>query len=439
MTPKKSNPQEDTSKDTASEQVALHAIQKKLVGKKLNYQDIYAIMDGIAKKRLSQILTTYFVASGYSKGFTDQELFYLTKAMVETGEQLKFKGIIADKHSIGGLPGTRTTLIVVPIVAAAGFTIPKSSSRAITTPGGTADDMEVLADVNFTKEEIYKIVEKTNGCIVWGGSINIAPADDIIIKVEEPLLFESYDKILVSIMAKKIAFGSTHVVIDLPYGTTVKVHRLKDANILKEKFEYLAKRFGIKIRCIIHKTDEPFGRGIGPLLETREAMRVLEQTQNRPSDLEIRSVNLAGNLLELCLEDSPKKLQEDIQKQYGNAFGWATHLLQSGKALEKMKEIIKAQKGDPTITSHQLHPGKYTYDVIAIYPGTVAKIHSRNITIITKILGAPKEKAAGIYLHKKIGEKIVKGEILCTLYSNSTYNLKEAKDSLSNFPMFIFE
>ena len=184
--------------------LALQAIRKKLVGKKLNYNEIFAIM-GCNQQRnvLSPILTTYFAASGYSKGFTDEEMFFLTKAMIETGEKLEFKGIVADKHSIGGVPGTRTTLIVIPIVAAAGFLIPKSSSRAITTPGGTADDMEVLAPVTFTKEQIYRIVAKTNACIVWGGSVDIAPADDELIKVEEPLMFESFDKILVSIMAKK--------------------------------------------------------------------------------------------------------------------------------------------------------------------------------------------------------------------------------------------
>ena len=251
--------------------IALEAIQKKLVGKTLTDREIYSIMDEIARNRLGEVLTTYFAASGYSKGFTNKELYYLTRAMVDTGDHLEFSGIVADKHSIGGVPGTRTTLIVVPIVAAAGFTIPKSSSRAITTPDGTADDMEVLAPVVLSKDKIYKIVKKTNGCIVWGGSFGIAPADDIIINIEKPLLFESYDKILVSIMAKKVAFSSNHVVIDLPYGKMVKVHRVKDAEILKEKFEYLARKFKIRIKVLIHKTDEPAGRGIGPILETREA------------------------------------------------------------------------------------------------------------------------------------------------------------------------
>lgn len=189
--------------DIKQSQLALEAIRKKLVGKTLNYREIYAVMDQISHDKLGDVLTTYFAASGYSHGFSTEELYLLTKAMVETGQKLQFSGIVADKHSIGGTPGTRTTLILVPIVAAAGFKIPKSSSRAITTPGGTADDMEAVAKVEFSKEEIMKIVSKVGGCIVWGGSFNIAPADDLLIQVEKPLLFESFDKILVSIMAKK--------------------------------------------------------------------------------------------------------------------------------------------------------------------------------------------------------------------------------------------
>lgn len=416
---------------------ALVAIQKKLVGKKLTYSEIYAIMDQIAKERLGDVLTTYFAASGYSKGFNNQELYYLTKAMVETGEKLKFKGIVADKHSIGGVPGTRTTLIVVPIVAAAGFTIPKSSSRAITTPGGTADDMEVLARVELSKEEIYEIVKKTNGCIVWGGSFRIAPADDVIIQVEKELLFESYDKILVSIMAKKIAFSSNHIVIDLPYGQSVKVHRLSDAEILKEKFEYLAKRFHIKIRVLIHRTDEPAGRGIGPILETREALRILQQKEDRPLDLEIRSLNLAGNLLDLCLLDSPSTLQQEVKKQHGNGIGWATHILKEGFAFSKMQEIIKAQGGKENIDSEDLKPAKFSHVVKAEKSGTVKKINSQNITIIAKILGAPKQKASGIFLNKKIGEKVTTNETLYTIYSENMYNLTEAKSSLLNLPIII--
>ncbi len=415
---------------------AIEAIKKKLLGGSLTYKEIYAVMDGIAHNKLGDILTTYFAASGYAQGFSDDELYSLTKAMVATGETLHFDGIVADKHSIGGIPGTRTTLIVVPIVAAAGFTIPKSSSRAITTPGGTADDMEVLAPVELSKEQIYDIVKKTNGCIVWGGSFNIAPADDIIIKVEEPLLYESYDKIIVSIMAKKIAFGSTHVVIDIPYGETAKVHTKKDAGIIAEKFMLIAKRFAIKIECMIHETPGPIGKGIGPVLETRDALRVLQQKDNRPHDLEERSIALASTLLALCLQDASKELQNQVQTDYRDATHWAKHLLETGIANHKMQEIIHAQGGEATIDSEDLLPGKHTSSVVAHTHGLVKKINIKNVTIVAKILGAPIDKGAGLYLEKKIGDMVKNNDILYRMYSSSQSHIKEAQDSLKHFPIY---
>ncbi len=419
--------------------LVLEAIQKKLTGKTLTYKEILAIMDEIAHKRLGDILTTYFAASGYSKGFTDEELYYLTKAMVETGEHLKFPGIVADKHSIGGVPGTRTTMIVVPIIAAAGFTIPKNSSRAITTPGGTADDMEVLAPVTFDKEGIYKIVEKANACIVWGGGVDIAPADDVLIKVEEPLMFESFDKILVSIMAKKIAFGSTHVVIDLPYGDHVKVHNQQDAELVKEKFEKLAKRFSIKIRVRIHKTQEPAGRGIGPLLEAKEALKVLEQHRDRPLDLEQRSISLASELLDLCLNDATQSKKEEIHKEFNTPDKWARHILSTGQAHKKMLEIIEAQGGNANIESTDLLPGKESYNILAKKKCRIEKLNSKNISIIAKILGCPAEKKAGIYLHNKIGDTAQEGEVLYTLYATDKQKMKEALDSLDSFPLLEYD
>jgi len=417
---------------------ALQALQKKLEGKSLNYKEIFAIMDEIAHRKLGDILTTYFAASGYTRGFSDEEMYFLTKAMVETGDKLTFPGIVADKHSIGGVPGTRTTMIIVPLIASAGFTIPKNSSRAITTPGGTADDMEVLAPVTFSKEKIYEIVKKANACIVWGGGVDIAPADDILIKVEEPLMFESFDKILVSIMAKKVAFGSTHIVIDLPYGKHVKAHSEKDANILKEKFEKLAKRFNVKIRIRIHKTLEPAGRGIGPLLEAKEALKVLEQTIDRPLDLEERSVNLASELLDLCLEDDLEK-QKIIKNEFGTADKYVRHLLTTKKALSKMKDIIQAQGGNANVTSHNLHPGEKTYDVYSTKKVTVSNLNSKNISIIAKILGCPNDKKAGLYLNKKIDETAEKGELLFTLYSTKSHHLNEAKESLASFPILEYD
>ena len=414
---------------------AITAIQTKLGGRRLNYKQIFAIMDEISRHRLGTILTTYFAASGYAQGFSNEELYFLTEAMIKTGETLKFKGLVADKHSVGGVPGTRTTMIVVPLVAAAGFTIPKSSSRAITTPGGTADDMEVLAPVTFNKEQIYRIVEKTNACIVWGGGVDIAPADDELIKVEEPLGLESFDKILVSIMAKKIAFGSNHIVIDLPYGEHVKVHTLRDAEEVKRKFEYLADKFSVKIKILTHKMEQPAGRGIGPLLEARDAMMVLEQNPNRPIDLEQKALNLAGSLLELCLKDSSESLKLKIEREFGSGHKWAEYILTSGHAHLKMKQIIKAQNGDSGIISGKMKPGKYSHVILSKKKGVVKKVDSRYATAIAKILGAPDQKKSGVYLDRKIGEEVTPGEPIYTLYSENAYNLKEAMDSLKHFPI----
>jgi putative thymidine phosphorylase len=394
-------------------------------------------MDEISKNRLGDVLTTYFAASGYSKGFSNKELSYLTRAMVDTGEKLEFPGIVADKHSIGGVPGTRTTLIVVPIIAACGFKIPKSSSRAITSPGGTADDMEVLAPVIHSKEKIYEIVKKTPGCIVWGGSFGIAPADDVMINVEKPLLFESYDKILVSIMAKKIAFGSNHIVIDLPYGKTVKVHKKKDAEILKDKFLFLAREFNLEVKVMVHKMDEPLGKGIGAVLETREAVRVLQQKPDRPIDLEERSLMLATELLELCLRDSPESLKEKIEKEFQNAGEYVKYILTSGQAFSKMKGIIKAQGGNSEIDSEDLKPGKFSEEIKSKRSGRIKSMNITNLTLLARLLGAPEQKGAGIYLHKKIGDEVSENEPIYEIYSQKMYNLREAKRSVKRYPVVL--
>lgn len=415
--------------------IALDAIRHKLVGRELSYKEIYAIMDQIAQEKLDDILMTYFVASGYSKGFSDEEIYYLTKAMVSTGEHLEFKGIIADKHSIGGTPGTRATMVIVPIIAAAGFTIPKSSSRAITTPAGTADSMEVLASVSFTKERIYKIVEKTGGCIVWGGSFKIAPADDDIIRIEKPLMFESFDKILVSVMAKKIAFGSNHVVIDIPYGKTVKVHGREDGEVLGQKFERLAEKFGLTLRSYVHRVDEPAGGGIGPLLEAKDALAVLEQRGDRPLELEKRSLELAGLLLELCLSDVQESKRKEVQEQFGSAAQWAKNILISGEALRKMKEIIKAQDGNAEVESTDLRPARFGWDMKATRGGKIIELNNLHISQIAKILGAPTDHKAGMFIYKMKSAEVKKGDILATFYGSTKYKVSEAIDSLEIFPI----
>lgn len=411
-------------------EIAIKAIQKKLVGKRLTYKEIYAIMDEIAHERLSDILTTYFVAASFKEGYSEEELYYFTKAMVETGNRLKFKGIVADKHSVGGIAGTRTTMIVVPIVAAAGYKIPKISSRAITTPAGTADVMEAIANVDFSINEITKIVNTVGGCIVWNGKLNIAPADDVIIRVEEPLMFESFDKIIISVMSKKIAAGTTHLVLDIPYGKTAKIHRISDAQKVAKKFEMLAKKFNIKVAFDINEMIEPAGRGIGPILEARDALYVLEQHIDRPLRLEAKAIRLAGLLLDLCFKEEKKDLKGEEE---------ARRILKNGLALKKFQEIVAFQGGDKEIKSSKLKLAKFKKDILATVSGKIKDINNYNLNIIAKILGAPKDKQAGIYLHKKLDHQVKKNEPIMTFYSNDEYLLKEAEVTMENLPIFIIE
>ena len=415
-----------------TQQKAIDAIKKKLIGKSLRYDEVYAIMDEIARDKLSPVLTTYFAAAGFMEGFSDEELYFLTKAMVATGPRLKFKGIVADKHSAGGVAGTRTTMIIVPIIAAAGYKIPKTSTRAITSPAGTADTMEVVAPVTFSLGQITKIVEKVGGCVVWGGHVGLAPADDMLIQVERPLSFESYDKIIVSVMAKKVASGANHLVLDLPVGPTMKIQHFKDAEIMAKKFLMLGKKFKIKVAIDINETRQNSGRGVGPVLEARDVFQVLEQTPERPLALEAKVLRLAGKLLSLCFADTPGKKSLDGEEA-------AREILVSGKALSKMREIIRAQGGNPDVVSGKLTPGKYIHELRSPKKGMVGGIQNQQITVISRILGCPTDKKAGMYLNRKLEERVDKGDILATLYSSDKWRLGEAAETLKTMPVYSIE
>ncbi len=407
--------------------LAKEAIRKKLRGRHLTYKEIYALMDEISSDRLGDVLTTYFAAAGFKEGFTEEELYFMTKAMVETGTQLRFKGVVADKHSIGGIAGARTTMIVVPIVVAAGFTMPKTSSRAITSPAGTADVMEVLAKVNFTPEHVEKIVRDVGGCIIWGGHLGIAPADDIIIKVEEPLSFESFDKIIVSIMAKKVAVSTNHLVIDIPIGRTMKVKYEKDADLVKKKFEGIAKRFGIKIDVDVNSTTEPEGHGVGPTLEAIDVLKVLQQDETRPLPLENRAIRLAGKLLDLCYKTTGQKKDGASE---------AKELLKSGRALEIFRKMLKAQYGDPDVTWKKLKTARFKQEIKAKKSGTINHINNFNLNAIAKILGAPSDQKAGIELHKRSKDEVRDNDVLLTLHSSKESDIREAVETLHSFPIY---
>ena len=391
---------------------SVKAINKKLLGHDLSYDEIFSIMHDISTGKLGKIETTYYVASGFIKPYPLKELYYMTRAMAECGDKMNMKIKVVDKHSIGGIPGNRTTMIVIPIIASLGLYIPKTSSRAITSPAGTADTMEVLAPVEHSVDKINKIVKKTHACLVWGGGINMAPADDKIIHVEKPLSLETYDKMIVSIMAKKVAMGVDYLIIDLPYGETAKVHSLKTAKSIAKKFIALGKMFKIKVKVVTTKADQPVGAGVGPALEARDVLRVLQRHELRPKDLEEKAIHLAGQLLELkgfC----PK----------GRGTNIARHQIEAGVAAKKMAEIIRAQGGKGTIKADAVALGALRYEIHSKKSGKVKHIDNKAIVEICFNLGAPHEKLAGIHMHCRLGDKIIKGQKLYTLYGENQSRL----------------
>ncbi|MFH0860521.1 MAG: AMP phosphorylase [Candidatus Altiarchaeota archaeon] len=379
-------------------------LKKKLKGEELHGHEIRTIIQDIVDNNLSDIELSAFVTASYINGYTMDEIVALTNSMVETGDTFDFGDDTVDKHCIGGVAGNRTTMILVPIVAAAGLTIPKTSSRAITSPAGTADTMEFLANVEFDIEELKKIVAKTNGCIVWGGAVNLAPADDKIIRAEYPLSIDPEGQVLASVMAKKKSVGSDYVVIDIPVGKGTKIEDMDQANLLARKFIELGNRLEISTECIVTDGSAPIGNGIGPALEARDVLDVLNG--KGPTDLANKSVDLAGVLLELSGK---------VRKGEGRKT--AESILESGKAKKKMMEIIEAQGGNPRIKSSDIQLGDKTYEVLSDIKGRVKFIDNSLISKVARAAGAPKNKGAGILLHVGVGDKIEKNQKLFTIYS----------------------
>jgi putative thymidine phosphorylase len=406
---------------------SLEYIRKKLLRQDLNYEEVKAILKDIVEGELGDVEAAYFAACGFNPGFNDKELYYLTKAMADTGEKFKWPyEKVIDKHSIGGLAGKGITPIIVSIIASKGLIIPNTSTRAITAPAGTTDVMEVFCRVEFSKEEIEDLIRKNNACMVWGGGLDLAPADEALIEIEKPLGIELYDKFIVSILAKKVAMGLTHYVLDLPCGPDTKVADMDDVKIIKEKFEDLSKKFGIKIKVLSRKALGPDGRGIGPNLEARDILNVLQQNEDRYMPLEEIAISLAGELLELAGEAKEGKGYDSAKKE-----------LTSGKAYEKFKKIVKAQHGNPDIQPDDIKLGKIKHDVLAKSKGKVVDIDNSVVKEVSHALGTPTVKEAGIYIYKQIGEEYAADEKLFTIYTSSESRLDLALKILEVKKMLI--
>ena len=394
---------------------SLRGVHRKIAGERLSLDEYRAIARDIVEHRYSRIELAAFIVGCAEAGMEREEVLHLTRAMVETGERLDWgEPLVADKHCIGGLPGNRTTMVILPIVAAHGMLMPKTSSRAITSPAGTADTMEVLADVELAPDTLKEIVRRHRGCLAWGGTARLAPVDDILISVERPLSMDTPGQMVSSILAKKVAAGATHLLIDIPVGPTAKVHDRAGALQLRKLFEFVGDRLGLHLEVMITNGVQPVGRGIGPLLETRDVMQVLKNASEAPTDLREKSLQLAGRILEF-----------DPDVRGGQGYPMARDILDSGRALAKMEAIIAAQGQNSAV----LRLGRLSHQVKAPVGGAVTAIDNLQMARIASLAGAPKDKGAGVDLLVKVGDRVAAGDPLYTIYAEFNADFGFARDA----------
>jgi thymidine phosphorylase len=392
---------------------SMDAVRRKIGGERLDAADYRSIVRDITDHHFSKTEIAAFLVATSENELDRDEVLHLTRAMIESGDRLDWnEPLVADKHCIGGIPGNRTSMIVVPIAAAHGMLIPKTSSRAITSPAGTADTMEALARVELPIGTLHDIVRRHRGCIAWGGTARLAPADDILISVERPLGIDSQGQLVASILSKKLAAGATHILLDIPVGPTAKVRQMHAAQRLRRLFEYVGDNLGIHLEAVITDGRQPVGRGIGPALEARDVMQVLANDPGAPMDLRHKALRLAGRVLEF-----------DPDLRGGSGFAIARDILDSGRALAKMQALIDAQGRAP----EPPRPAPRAFEVTSPRKGFVTGIDNLRLAHIARLAGAPMSKGAGVDLLKKLGDPAARGDPLYRVHAGFPAELEFAR------------
>jgi len=392
---------------------SLSHLRAKVYGRPLDDHAMLEIVRDIVAGRYSDLQLSAFITACAGNHLDLTETVALTRAMVAVGERLRWPAAeVMDKHCVGGLPGNRSTPIIVAIVAAFGLTIPKTSSRAITSPAGTADTMETLAPVDLDIRTMRGVVEREGGCVVWGGAAGLSPADDLLVRVERPLELDSEGQLVASVLSKKIAAGSTHVVVEMPVGPTAKVRSVEAAEFLRERLEATGHALGLNVRVVVTDGRQPIGRGIGPALEAHDVLAVLKGEPAAPADLRERALLLAGMVLELS-----HRLPRGVGMQQ------AELLLDDGRAWSKFQAICEAQGG-----MRSPPRARHTRGVLARRAGIVTAIDNRRLARAAKLAGAPKAPAAGVEFLAPLGAAVEKGQPLFVLHAQAPGELEYALD-----------
>lgn len=399
---------------------SMSVVRGKLYGKPISNEGAHSIITDISQGRYSDIQMSAYVAACAANNLSLAETIAITRAMVDAGRRFEWgkERIIVDKHCVGGLPGNRTTPIVVAIVAANGLIMPKTSSRAITSPAGTADTMETLTNVRLEFDQMRAVVEQQGACLAWGGSVSLSPSDDIIIRVERALDLDSEGQLVASVISKKVAAGSTHVLIDIPVGATAKVRSSALANNLADLLRQTGQALGLTINVLFSDGSQPVGRGIGPALEARDLLAVLRNEPAAPADLRERSLVLAAALLEMGGLGNGEHCLQLAQQTLG-----------SGAAWRKFEAICMAQGG-----LKKLPVAAFTHDIVAGRTGVIAMINNRVMSRLASLAGAPNSPAAGIDLHVRVGDVVEPGSVLMTLHAEAAGELEYALDFYRTHP-----
>jgi thymidine phosphorylase len=391
---------------------SLRDIRGKVYGVPLDYPKLLGIMRDVAGNRLSDLHLASFVTACAGDRMSGAETIALTRAMIDVGHRLAWgRSPVVDKHCVGGLPGNRTTPLVVAIATACGALMPKTSSRAITSPAGTADTMETLAPVDLDLAAMRRVVEQDGGCVVWGGAVQLSPADDVLIRVERPLDLDGTSQLVASVLSKKASAGSQRVLIDIPVGPTAKVRSRAAADAMGSALLDVAGAIGLQLRVVQTDGSQPVGRGIGPALEAWDVLAVLQGSADAPADLRERALLLAGDLLELAERAGA-----------GNGYAMARDALDSGRAWAKFQAICHAQGGlrEPPAAA-------FTRAVTTESAGIVTALDNRRIAMAAKLVGAPAAKAAGVTMAVRLGARIERGQPLFHLHAQTLGELEYAQ------------
>ena len=377
------------------------------------YRDV--IGDIVSGRFADQEVADFLVA--VSETLTDDETIDLARARAEYSAGMDWgTDMVVDKHSMGGIPGSRITMVVIPIVAAYGMTIPKTSSRAITSPAGTADAMEVLARVDLDTDDVRRVVRETGGCIAWNGRLNHSRVDEVMNAITRPLRLNSLKWSVSSILSKKLAAGATHCIIDVPLGPTAKVRTARDAKAQRELFLHVGTALGLTLDVRLTDGRAPIGNGIGPALEARDVMSVLRNEADAPSDLRAKSLEFAAAIL--CFDPCMSVSEAPIR---------ARELLDSGAAYETMQRIIAAQGPPP----EAVEIGTHTVTIAADEDGIVDFIDCFALSGIARAAGAPVDKGAGLDLFARPGEKVAAGTPLYRVHARSEDGLDAARTRIA--------